>query len=103
LWPIATNLAGLAQVSCDQVGEINAFLRGHYAYHGDDLVEGRQSMMTAELWPAHRVAGNLRCLVKVHRAVERYWRRMLRSRSWAGRCLTWGNALSHETAAEGGN
>src|ERR1700751_4686468 len=48
----------------DQVGEINAFLRGHYAYYG--------------------VAGNLRCLVKVHRAVERYWRRMLRSRSWAG-------------------
>jgi RNA-directed DNA polymerase len=53
----------------DQVGEINAFLRGHYAYYG--------------------VAGNLRCLVKVYRAVERYWRRMLRSRSWAGRSLTW--------------
>ena len=32
-----------------QVGEINAFLRGHYAYYG--------------------VAGNLRCLVKVYRAV----------------------------------
>ena len=53
----------------DQVGEINAFLRGHYAYYG--------------------VAGNLRCLVKVYRAVERYWCRMLRSRSWAGRRLTW--------------
>jgi hypothetical protein len=53
----------------DQVGEINAFLRGHYAYYG--------------------VAGNLRCLVKVYRAVERYWHRMLRSRSWAGRRLTW--------------
>src|SRR4029077_9798091 len=53
----------------DQVGEINAFLRGHYAYYG--------------------VAGNLRCLVKVYRAVERYWRKMLRSRSWAGRRLTW--------------
>src|SRR5262245_54274853 len=53
----------------DQVGEINAFLRGHYAYYG--------------------VAGNLRCLVKVYRAVERYWRRMLRSRNWAGRRLTW--------------
>src|SRR6201987_4157003 len=52
-----------------QVGEINAFLRGHYAYYG--------------------VAGNLRCLVKVYRAVERYWRRMLRSRSWAVRRLTW--------------
>jgi RNA-directed DNA polymerase len=53
----------------DQVGEINAFLRGHYAYYG--------------------VAGNYRCLVKVYRAVERYWHRMLRSRSWAGRRLTW--------------
>ena len=53
----------------DQVGEINAFLRGHYAYYG--------------------VAGNVRCLVKVYRAVERYWHRMLRSRSWAGRRLTW--------------
>jgi group II intron reverse transcriptase/maturase len=53
----------------DQVGEINAFLRGHYAYYG--------------------VAGNLRCLVKVYRAGERYWHRMLRSRSWAGRRLTW--------------
>jgi hypothetical protein len=53
----------------DQVGEINAVLRGHYAYYG--------------------VAGNLRCLVKVYRTVERYWRRMLRSRSWAGRCLSW--------------
>ena len=27
--------------------------------------------------------------MKVYRAVERYWRRMLRSRSWAGRRLTW--------------
>src|SRR6201997_1817898 len=53
----------------DQVGQINAVLRGHYAYYG--------------------VAGNLRCLVKVYRAVERYWRRILRSRSWAGRRLTW--------------
>ena len=53
----------------DQVGEINAVLRGHYAYYG--------------------VAGNLRCLVKVYRAVERYWKRMLCSRSWAGRRLTW--------------
>src|SRR3954464_2579574 len=33
----------------DQVGEINAVLRGHYAYYG--------------------VAGNLRCLVKVYRVV----------------------------------
>jgi hypothetical protein len=34
-------------------------------------------------------AGNLRCLLKVYRAAERYWRRMLHSRSWAGRRLTW--------------
>src|SRR6516162_11574347 len=52
----------------EQVGEINAALRGHYAYYG--------------------VAGNLRSLVKVYRVVERYWRRMLCSRSWAGRRLT---------------
>ena len=53
----------------EQVGEINAALRGHYAYYG--------------------VAGNLRGLVKVYRVVERYWRRMLCSRSWAGHRLTW--------------
>ena len=53
----------------EQVGELNAVLRGHYAYYG--------------------VAGNIRALVKVYRAVERYWRRMLCSRSWAGRRLTW--------------
>ena len=52
----------------DQAGEINIVLRGHYAYYG--------------------VAGNLRSLVKVYRAVERYWRSMLCSRSWAGRSLT---------------
>src|SRR5712675_3795592 len=53
----------------DQASEINAALRGHYAYYG--------------------VAGNLRSLVKVYRVVERYWRRMLCSRNWAGRRLTW--------------
>ena len=53
----------------DQVGEINAFLRGHYAYYG--------------------VGGNIRSLQKVHRHVERYWFRMLRSRSWAGRRFSW--------------
>jgi len=52
-----------------QAGELNAVLRGHYAYYG--------------------VAGNLRSLVKVYQVVERYWRKMLRSRSWAGRRLTW--------------
>ena len=53
----------------DQVSEINAALRGHYAYYG--------------------VGGNIRALFKVYRAVERYWHRMLRSRSWAGGGLTW--------------
>jgi len=53
----------------DQVDEINAVLRGHYAYYG--------------------IAGNIRALLKVYRAVERYWHRMLCSRSWAGAHLTW--------------
>jgi group II intron reverse transcriptase/maturase len=53
----------------DQVGDLNAVLRGHYAYYG--------------------IAGNIRALQKVYRAVERYWRKMLYSRSWAGRHLTW--------------
>jgi len=44
-----------------------AALRGHYAYYG--------------------VAGNI--WARVHRAMERYWHRMLRSRSWAGGGLTW--------------
>ncbi len=48
----------------DQVDEINAVLRGHYAYYG--------------------IAGNIRALLKVYRAVERYWQKMLCSRSWAG-------------------
>ncbi len=74
LWRSLTSLQELMRqirhhTISDQVGEINAFLRGHYAYYG--------------------VAGNLRCLVKVYRAVERYWHRMLRSRSWAGRALNW--------------
>jgi hypothetical protein len=54
----------------DQAGEINAALRGHYAYYG--------------------VAGNLRALIKVYQVVERYWRRMLCSRSRDGGRLTWG-------------
>ena len=53
----------------DQVSEINAALRGHYAYYG--------------------VAGNIRALFKVYRVVERYWLRMLRSRSRAASRLTW--------------
>ena len=52
-----------------QVDELNGILRGHHAYYG--------------------VGGNFRSLHRVHRFVERYWFRMLRSRSWAGRRLTW--------------
>ena len=48
----------------DQVERLNQMLRGHYAYYG--------------------IAGNLRALRKVHRAVECYWRKMLSSRSWKG-------------------
>jgi hypothetical protein len=43
---------------------LNQMLRGHYAYYG--------------------IAGNIRALQRVHRAVEHYWRKMLSSRSWKG-------------------
>ena len=43
---------------------LNRVLRGHYAYYG--------------------IAGNIRALQKVHRFVERYWRKMLCSRSRKG-------------------
>ena len=46
----------------EQVDHLNEMLRGHDAYYG--------------------IAGNLRSLLKVHRAVEHYWRKMLSSRSW---------------------
>jgi RNA-directed DNA polymerase len=52
----------------EQVINLNRVLRGHYAYYG--------------------IAGNFRALQKVHRAVERYWRKMLSSRSRAGK-ITW--------------
>ena len=48
----------------EQVDHLNQMLRGHYAYYG--------------------IAGNFRALQRVHRAVERYWRKMLSSRSWDG-------------------
>lgn len=48
----------------EQVKHLNQMLRGHDAYYG--------------------IAGNLRSLLKVHRAVERYWRKILSSRSWHG-------------------
>jgi RNA-directed DNA polymerase len=55
----------------EQADGVNAVLRGHYAYYG--------------------IAGNIRALQKVYRAVACYWRKMLCSRSWAGRHLTWAN------------
>jgi RNA-directed DNA polymerase len=48
----------------EQTNRLNQMLRGHYAYYG--------------------IAGNIRALQRVHRAVERYWRKMLNSRSWQG-------------------
>jgi RNA-directed DNA polymerase len=62
-----------------QVDDLNVALRGHYAYYG--------------------IAGNIRALQKVYRAVECYWRKMLCSRSWAGRHFTWAdfNRLKERT------
>ena len=45
----------------EQVADLNVVLRGHYAYYG--------------------IAGNIRALQKVYRAVVRYWHKMLCSRS----------------------
>ncbi len=52
----------------EQVDSLNKALRGHYAYYG--------------------IAGNFRALQKVHRFVERYWYKMLCSRSWKSG-MTW--------------
>src|ERR1700678_3009300 len=52
----------------EQVDHLNQMPRGHDAYYG--------------------IAGNLRSLLKVHRAVERYWRKILSSRSWHG-AVSW--------------
>jgi group II intron reverse transcriptase/maturase len=52
----------------EQVINLNQVLRGHYAYYG--------------------IAGNFRALERVSRAVERYWYKMLCSRSRKGR-ITW--------------
>ncbi len=48
----------------EQVTNLNQVLRGHYAYYG--------------------IGGNLRALQRVHRFVERYWYKMLCSRSRKG-------------------
>jgi hypothetical protein len=57
---------GLAKGNLPQqnASRIQSRSNAHYAYYG--------------------IAGNIRALQKVHRAVERYWRRMLSSRSWKG-------------------
>jgi group II intron reverse transcriptase/maturase len=52
----------------DQRERLNQVLRGHYAYYG--------------------LAGNVRSMLKLYRAVQRYWHRMLCTRSWAASC-TW--------------
>ena len=52
----------------EQAVNLNQLLRGHYAYFG--------------------VAGNFRAVHRVHRSVERYWRKMLSSRSRKGK-ITW--------------
>jgi RNA-directed DNA polymerase len=49
----------------EQAEQINQFLRGHYAYYG--------------------VAGNLGSLQRIYRSIERYWRKMLSSRSQKGK------------------
>jgi hypothetical protein len=48
----------------EQASHLNQVLRGRYAYYG--------------------IAGNFWALQRVHRAVERYWRKMPSSRSWKG-------------------
>ena len=52
----------------EQSINLNRVLRGHYGYYG--------------------IAGNFRALQKVHRFVERYWRKMLNSRSREGK-VSW--------------
>jgi RNA-directed DNA polymerase len=52
----------------DQRERLNQVLRGHYAYYG--------------------LAGNVRSMLKLCRAVQRYWHKMLCTRSWAASC-TW--------------
>jgi hypothetical protein len=52
----------------DQAANLNRAIRGHYAYYG--------------------IAGNFRAVQRVYRTVERYWHRMLCSRSRKGH-ITW--------------
>lgn len=59
-----------------QATQINQMLQGHYAYYG--------------------VAGNMKWLLKVYQATEKYWRRMLSSRSQKSR-VTWEEFLKIKT------
>lgn len=52
----------------EQAENLNRVLRGNYAYYG--------------------IAGNIRALQRTYRAVERYWRKMLNSRSRKAK-MTW--------------
>jgi hypothetical protein len=52
----------------DQVEKVNQVLRGHYAYYG--------------------VGGNFKSLFRIYRCAERYWHKMLNSRSRKG-YITW--------------
>jgi group II intron reverse transcriptase/maturase len=52
----------------EQSINLNRVLRGHYGYYG--------------------IAGNFRALQRVHRFVERYWRKMLNSRNREGK-VSW--------------
>lgn len=59
-----------------QAIQINQMLQGHYAYYG--------------------VAGNMKWLLKVYQATEKYWRRMLSSRSQKS-YVTWEEFLKIKT------
>jgi RNA-directed DNA polymerase len=61
----------------EQAVNLNRVLRGHYAYYG--------------------IAGNFRALKRLHRFVERYWRKMLSSRSRKG-YVTWEAFLRIKTS-----
>lgn len=52
----------------EQAERINQALRGHYAYYG--------------------IAGNLKSLYKLYRAIEWYWHKMLNSRCWKDK-ISW--------------
>jgi hypothetical protein len=52
----------------DQIKKINEILRGHYNYYG--------------------ICGNFHALIRLYNKVERFWRKMLSSRSWKS-YITW--------------